>query len=65
MQENDKILVRARDNWLREGMPDGKHEQHWELASQSMKERDRGSEPAVVTVTSGDRKAGELVSYEP
>jgi len=40
MTRDDRIRLRSYDIWQREGRPDGRHEQHWIVATREIDEED-------------------------
>lgn len=48
---DDQIRERAFEIWEQEGRPDGRHEQHWQMASDEL--RQRGSSEGPTTPSGG------------
>ncbi len=42
---DERVGALAYEIWEREGCPDGKHEEHWHLASSIIDARDSGASP--------------------
>jgi len=40
MTRDDRIRIRAYEIWQREGRPEGRHEQHWVVATREIDEED-------------------------
>jgi hypothetical protein len=61
MQHDDQDLIRARAHqiWEREGRPDGRHIEHWEMASAEMASEAKPAKKPASLAKARARKAAE------
>ena len=61
MQHDDQDLIRARAHqiWEREGRPDGRHIEHWEMASAELGSEAKPAKKPASLAKARARKAAE------
>jgi hypothetical protein len=69
MQHQDLIRARAHQIWEREGRPEGRHLEHWEMASAEIaaeaKPAEKPASLAKARIRAAAKKAEPVVVAEP